>query len=116
VTDPIPLEANVVREQDGVCVTLPLRREAVSVSKRVVVTERVVIRRQPASQTERAETSVKRERLRVDLHGDVDTTQPLQPLLIGRGRSALAAVPPAIPTRRSARATNDRCRVLGADP
>ncbi len=77
MTDSLPLEASVVRERDGYTISLPVRSEAVHVSKQVVVGERVVVRREMTTETERIDTRVRRERLRLDLHGDLEATQPL---------------------------------------
>jgi len=73
----LALEAQFVRGRDGASVTLPVRVEAVRLSKRVVVTERVVVRRRPVRETTQVQTSAQRERLRLDVHGDLEVTQPL---------------------------------------
>ena len=76
MTDPLPLNADVVREQRGYRLSLPVRAEVISVSKRVVTAERVIVRRHPISETARVQTRVKREEVRVDVHGDVERSGP----------------------------------------
>jgi uncharacterized protein (TIGR02271 family) len=67
-----PLEAAITPAEAGWEIRLPLRREVVSVEKRVVVAEEVTIRRDRQTETQRVEATARRERLRVDTFGDVE--------------------------------------------
>jgi uncharacterized protein (TIGR02271 family) len=71
------MDAHIERTPGGWHIRLPLRREEVRIDKRTVVAERVMIRRASVEDVRRVETSVKRERLRVDTQ-DPDATQPLE--------------------------------------
>ena len=62
----LPFEAQGERTASGWVIRLPLRREFVSVTKHTVVTERVDLHRRRIDTTERIETSLRRERLRID--------------------------------------------------
>ena len=73
-----PLEARIERTAGGWSIRVPVRREEVTVDKRTVVAERVVIRRSAVEDVRHVDASLKRERLRVDAH-DADATQPLAP-------------------------------------
>ena len=75
MTDPLPLEAQVDRTRNGYLVTLPARSQAVRVSKRVVVGERVVVRRATIPGKKQIDVTLRRERLRLDLHGDLQANQ-----------------------------------------
>ena len=66
-----PLEAAITPTERGWEIRLPLRREVVSVEKRVVVAEEVTIGRERHTDAERVQATVRRERLRVDTFGDV---------------------------------------------
>lgn len=55
-------------------VVLPVRAEHVTVEKRPVVFEEVVVRRQHVQDVERVTDTARREELRVDLEGDVRVT------------------------------------------
>jgi stress response protein YsnF len=62
----LPLGEQVEQTEDGWSIRVPLRREFVSVEKQTVVAERVTIRRRAVEHTERLETSLQREKLRLD--------------------------------------------------
>ena len=66
------LEATITSSEGGWEIRLPLRREVVSVEKRVVVVEEVTIRREPHTDTRSVQATVRRERLRVDTFGEAD--------------------------------------------
>jgi uncharacterized protein (TIGR02271 family) len=67
-----PLDAAITPAEGGWEIRLPLRREVVSVEKRVVVAEEVTIARARHIEAERVEATVRRERVRVDAFGDVE--------------------------------------------
>jgi uncharacterized protein (TIGR02271 family) len=75
---PLALEARTEHDGQGWTISLPVRSEHVRVDKRVVVAERVVVRTHQTTDVERIDTTVRRERLRVDIEGDLDTTEPLE--------------------------------------
>ena len=70
----LKLEARRVSAGPGWAVRLPVRAEQVTVSKAVVVRERVVVRRRRLQGMAQVETEVRRERLRVDAAGQVAVT------------------------------------------
>ena len=67
----LPLEAVRDRSDKGWVVRLRVRAEHVTVSKEVVVTERVVLRRGVVDDVVRLEAVVRREQLKVDTEGPV---------------------------------------------
>ena len=76
----LPFEAQGERTASGWVIRLPLRREFVSVTKHTVVTERVDLHRRRIDTTERIETSLRRERLRIDtFETRADDTRPTAP-------------------------------------
>jgi uncharacterized protein (TIGR02271 family) len=75
------LEAEITPHDDGWDIRLPLRREVVSVEKRVFVAEEVRIERRVETDTQRVEATVHRERLRVDTFGEAEPPE----LTIRRG-------------------------------
>jgi uncharacterized protein (TIGR02271 family) len=66
------LEASIEPSENGWEIRLPLRREVVTVEKRVVVVEEVRIGRARHTEAERVEATARRERLRIDTFGDVE--------------------------------------------
>jgi stress response protein YsnF len=73
-------EARIERTDSGWSIHLPLRREEITLDKRTVVAECVVIRRARVHDVERVQRDVKHERLRVDasaVRHDLDATQPI---------------------------------------
>ena len=70
--NPLPLEATQSRTDRCWTVRLPVRREQVSVSKRVVVRERVVVHRRAVEDVARVEGQVSREVLRLETEGEVE--------------------------------------------
>jgi stress response protein YsnF len=64
--DRLPFGGHVERTSDGWEVRLPLRREVVSVSKETVVAERVRVRRAAVEDTERIQTTLRREQARIE--------------------------------------------------
>jgi hypothetical protein len=103
VTEPIvdeegdlPTEAVLDQTEDGWSIRLPLRSEAINVRKQVVVSERVVVRRVMRSDVERIETSVRRERLRVDTPS-VDTLDASSRAVLEPDAAASSTAEPAEP-------------------
>ena len=68
----LPLEASTDRSDQGWVVRLRVRAEHVTVSKQVVTTERVVLRRELVSDVAHVESPVKREQLHLETDGRVD--------------------------------------------
>jgi stress response protein YsnF len=62
----LPFEGQIEHTDSGWSIRLPLRREVVSVSKHTVVAERVDLRRERVESRQRLETSLRRERPRID--------------------------------------------------
>jgi uncharacterized protein (TIGR02271 family) len=66
----LPLEASRMPLADGTwLIALPVRAEAVEVTKEAVEVEEVVVRREATSAVERVEAQALREELRVDTTG-----------------------------------------------
>ena len=76
----LPLEASVDPSSGtwagGWEIRLPLRAEQVTIEKRPVVVEEVVIRRRPLEEVVRLEDTVQLERLRLETRGDLAATRP----------------------------------------
>ena len=70
----LPLEATRTVDGKGWLIRLPVRAEHVTVSKKVVVCERVSVRRQLVPELARVEAEIRRERLRLDTTGDAHVT------------------------------------------
>src|SRR2546423_6935912 len=68
----LPLGAARSRSGQGWVIRLPVRAEAVMVTKEVVVHERVVLRRREVDDVARVEATVRRERLQVATTSPVD--------------------------------------------
>jgi uncharacterized protein (TIGR02271 family) len=66
------LEAEITPRDDGWDIRVPLRREVISVEKRVFVAEEVRIQRRQQTDTQRVQATLHRERLRVDTFGEAD--------------------------------------------
>jgi hypothetical protein len=64
--DHLPFGGHVERTPDGWEVRLPLRREVVSVSKQTVIAERLRVRRAAVEDTERIQTTLRREQARIE--------------------------------------------------
>jgi len=81
--DALPTEARIERTQSGWSIHLPLRREDVSLDKRTVVGEEVVVRRAREADVQRVQADIRREVPRVErfdkARHDLDATQPLEP-------------------------------------
>ena len=75
----LPLGGRIEKAERGWRLRLKVRAEEVSVSKRTVVAEEVIVRTTPVEDVARVRETVRREELRVDttesLHADV--TQPI---------------------------------------
>ena len=80
---PLPLTAQWGATSPGPArtwtVRLPVRAEQVTVGKQVVVAEEVRLRVDTTQRTMVVERPVRRERLRVDVAGDVHTEQTEEP-------------------------------------
>ena len=74
-TQRLRLGAARSRSGQGWVIRLPVRAEQVTVTKEVVVRERVVLRRREAEDLVRAEATVRRERLQVGTTGPVDVVE-----------------------------------------
>jgi Domain of unknown function (DUF2382) len=68
----LPLEAARAPAGRGWAIRLPVRAEQVSVTKQVIVRERVVLRRHQVGDVARPQITVRRERLRVGTEGQVE--------------------------------------------
>ena len=70
-----PLDATITPHADGWDIRLPLRREVVSVEKRVVVAEEVTISRERHIERHQVQATTRRERLRVDTFGQAEAPE-----------------------------------------
>jgi hypothetical protein len=95
----LPLECSVVSLNPGWTVRVPVRREEVSVEKRAVVVEEVVLRRRSVEEVVSREETLRREEIRVDAEGDLEVTQPLDAAGID-GHAATSSARRAPPLRR----------------
>ena len=68
----LPLDATRSRSGQGWVIRLPARAEEVTVTREVVVRERVVLRRREADEVARVEATIRRERLQVATAGPVE--------------------------------------------
>ena len=76
--DQLALGARVERGPDGGWrIASPLRAERVRPDRQTIVREEVVLSPRLVSDVQRVEGAVAREELRVDLHGDLEATQPI---------------------------------------
>jgi stress response protein YsnF len=66
----------VERSPNGWTVRLPLRAEQITLEKRAVLVERVVVRTTPVEDQVRVEESIQREQLEVTTEGEVRVVQP----------------------------------------
>jgi hypothetical protein len=71
----LPLQASAARSDKGWTIRLPVRAEHVTVSKRVVVRERVVIGRETFTEAQRVRADVRREEARLTTHGEARATE-----------------------------------------
>ena len=79
VRDPLPLQARIERGLTGITVRLPVRAEHVTVEKQTVIAEEVVVRTGEVTEVERLSDTVRREELRVDTEGDLETVGQADP-------------------------------------
>lgn len=70
--NPLPLEAMQSRTDQRWTVRLPVRAEQVSVSKQVIVRERVVVHRRTVEDVARVDGQVSREVLRLETESEVE--------------------------------------------
>jgi uncharacterized protein (TIGR02271 family) len=79
----LPLSARREEVRDGIVrtwtVRLPVRAEQVTVNKQVVVAEEVSLRVDTTQRTVTVEQPIRRERLRVEVDGDVTADQTIAP-------------------------------------
>jgi len=68
----LPLEAVPISTALGWSIRLPVRAERVTVSKEVVVRERVVVRRGKVADVAHVEAEVRREELRTSTEGEIE--------------------------------------------
>ena len=68
----LPLDVSPQPAGEGWQLRVPLRAEQVTVSKQVVVRERVAIARRRVGETQDIDVTVRRERLRVEPEGELD--------------------------------------------
>jgi hypothetical protein len=73
-TASLPLDARSERSAQGWVVRLRVRAEHVTVSKEVVISERVVLKRNVVDDVEHAEAVIHREQLRVETEGSFEVT------------------------------------------
>ena len=66
----LPLEATRTPDGQGWLIRLPVWAEQVTVTKEVIVGERVVVHRQTLAETARIQAEIRRERLRMETDGD----------------------------------------------
>jgi hypothetical protein len=71
----LALEATPEPNGWGWSIRLPVRAEQLTVTKQVVVRERVVLRRREVSEVAHLDTTVRREELRIQREGDVAVTE-----------------------------------------
>ncbi|HZB96981.1 MAG TPA: DUF2382 domain-containing protein [Candidatus Sulfotelmatobacter sp.] len=71
----LPLGAARSRSRQGWVIRFPVRAEQVTVTKEVVVRERVVLRRREIGDIAPVEATVRRERLQVGTTGPVDVVE-----------------------------------------
>ena len=71
----LPLQAHVETTPYSCTIRLPVRAEHVSVDKRPVVVEEVLVHTAQVDDSVRLEDTVRREQLRVETEGDVDVTE-----------------------------------------
>jgi stress response protein YsnF len=72
----LALEATPEPSESGWSIRLRVRAEQLTITKQVVVRERVVLRRRELSEVAHLDTTVRREELRVEREGDVAITDP----------------------------------------
>jgi len=87
--DRLPVGGHIERTPDGWEVRLPLRREVISVSKATVVAERVRVRRASVEDTERIQTTLRREQARIETQPSdrpvSETAEAAEPHVHGEG-------------------------------
>ena len=91
----LPLEARVETDNQGWVVRIPVRAEAVTIGKEVVVAEEVTVRHQQLQEVVRLDETVRHEELRVETAGQLEVV-PDEPA---------AQAPPARRTRSRTRRT-----------
>jgi hypothetical protein len=72
----LALEATPELSGSGWSLRLAVRAEQVTITKHVVVRERVVLRRRQLSEVARVDTTVRREELRIGREGEIVVTEP----------------------------------------
>jgi hypothetical protein len=70
--DTLPIETVPISTAHGWSIRLPVRAERVTVSKDVVVRERVVVRRREIADVAHMEAEVRREELRTSTEGEIE--------------------------------------------
>jgi hypothetical protein len=100
----LPLDAVHERSEQGWVVRIPVRAEHVTVSKEVVISERVVLRRNWVRDVAHVEAAVQREQLRVETEGQVSMTTHPDSDVLRRDTDRLAARQ-GLPWRRDEHAT-----------
>jgi hypothetical protein len=100
----LPLDAVRERAEQGWVVRIPVRAEHVTVSKVVVITERIVLRRNRVGDVAHVAAVVQREQLRIETEGQVSMTAYPESDVSLRDTDRLAARQ-GLPWRRDAQET-----------